>query len=304
MIGAARVAVPLLAVALTLLMGNLATLQQMLSNLARLGGWSGSEAGAYLAALGRGVAARVSGVAAPSFDYWAASRVIPHTINEFPFWTFLFADLHPHLISIPFGLAVVGLALHFVLALPGGTQEGNGAASGLHPSLTSLQYLLNLLLLALALGALGVINTWDLPSYAALVVGALLLAAHRHGGAAAWGRALFSAGAVGVLAILCYLPFYRSYQVQVGRGAGWALGRYLGVTPEGSEAGRWLLVWGIFLFLGSAFVVFDIIRGIRGSAVGAGFATGRVRRGVLGWLAGRARWRCSWRSAAQRQRLP
>ena len=50
----------------------------------------------------------------PEFDYWAASRVIPNTINEFPLWTFVFADLHPHMIAMPFGLLVVGLALNWV----------------------------------------------------------------------------------------------------------------------------------------------------------------------------------------------
>ncbi len=50
----------------------------------------------------------------PEFDYWAASRVIPNTINEFPLWTFVFADLHPHMIAMPFGMLVAGLALNWV----------------------------------------------------------------------------------------------------------------------------------------------------------------------------------------------
>src|SRR5690606_11642018 len=40
----------------------------------------------------------------PPYDVWAPSRVIPNTINEFPYWSFLFADLHPHLIGIPLSL--------------------------------------------------------------------------------------------------------------------------------------------------------------------------------------------------------
>ena len=81
-----------LAVLLALLMGNLRGL-----------GWL---AGVW--------ASLVSGRSLPEFDYWAASRVIPNTINEFPLWTFVFADLHPHLIAMPFGLLVVGLALNWV----------------------------------------------------------------------------------------------------------------------------------------------------------------------------------------------
>ena len=81
-----------LAVLLALLMGNLRGL-----------GW--------LAGVWRSL---VTGRSLPEFDYWAASRVIPNTINEFPLWTFVFADLHPHLIAMPFGLLVVGLALNWV----------------------------------------------------------------------------------------------------------------------------------------------------------------------------------------------
>ena len=54
------------------------------------------------------------GGAPVAYDYWAASRVIPYTINEFPLWSFTFADLHPHLIAMPFGILVLGLALNWL----------------------------------------------------------------------------------------------------------------------------------------------------------------------------------------------
>ena len=87
-----------LAVLLALLMGNLRGL-----------GW--------LAGVWRSL---VSGRSLPEYDYWAASRVIPNTINEFPLWTFVFADLHPHMIAMPFGLLVVGLALNWVARVEAG----------------------------------------------------------------------------------------------------------------------------------------------------------------------------------------
>ena len=43
--------------------------------------------------------------------WWRASRVIPGTINEFPMFSFLLGDLHPHVMSIPFVLLVVGVGL-------------------------------------------------------------------------------------------------------------------------------------------------------------------------------------------------
>jgi uncharacterized membrane protein/4-amino-4-deoxy-L-arabinose transferase-like glycosyltransferase len=44
------------------------------------------------------------------FDYWASSRVIPYTINEFPFWSFLYSDLHAHVIDLPIVLLGLGAA--------------------------------------------------------------------------------------------------------------------------------------------------------------------------------------------------
>ena len=45
----------------------------------------------------------------PNFDYWRSSRIIPFTINEFPFWSFLFADLHPHVIDLPIAVLMLGV---------------------------------------------------------------------------------------------------------------------------------------------------------------------------------------------------
>ena len=36
------------------------------------------------------------------WDYfWATSRVVKDTINEYPFWSLVFADLHAHVFAIP-----------------------------------------------------------------------------------------------------------------------------------------------------------------------------------------------------------
>ncbi len=46
-------------------------------------------------------------------DYWQSSRIIPATINEFPFFSFLHGDLHAHLINLP--VILVLLSTVFVL---------------------------------------------------------------------------------------------------------------------------------------------------------------------------------------------
>ncbi|MFH1085280.1 MAG: DUF2298 domain-containing protein, partial [Chloroflexota bacterium] len=48
--------------------------------------------------------------------YWNASRIMKHgEINEFPFFTFLYADLHAHLTAMPFAILALGLATSLVV---------------------------------------------------------------------------------------------------------------------------------------------------------------------------------------------
>jgi YYY domain-containing protein len=86
-----------------------------------------------------------------NFDYfWATSRVIKDTINEYPFWSFLFADLHAHVLVMPFSLTFVALALWWV------------RRRERWPELAGLPLLL---LLAFVLGAIAVTNTWSTFTY-------------------------------------------------------------------------------------------------------------------------------------------
>ncbi|HEV2406015.1 MAG TPA: DUF2298 domain-containing protein, partial [Ktedonobacterales bacterium] len=96
----------------------------------------------------------------PLFDYWRSSRVIPYTINEFPYWSFLYADLHAHLIDLPVVLLMIGVCASLL---------ASAKADGRRwlPALPALG------MLALALGAAWCISTWDLPTYAILFAIAL-----------------------------------------------------------------------------------------------------------------------------------
>ena len=88
--------------------------------------------------------------------FWTATRVIPDTINEFPFFTFLYADLHAHLMGLAFTLVALAFALHAIL-------------------LRGRLRWYDLGVIALALGALRPINTWDYPTYLAAVGTALVI---------------------------------------------------------------------------------------------------------------------------------
>ena len=51
----------------------------------------------------------------PPLDaFWTPTRIIDGTVNEFPYFSFLFADLHPHMMAIPFSLLAMVLALGII----------------------------------------------------------------------------------------------------------------------------------------------------------------------------------------------
>lgn len=104
----------------------------------------------------------------PGWWWWRASRVIPGAIAEFPAFSFVLGDMHPHVMSIGFLLLAAGLAVQVYL------QRGllQGDAPQRHWPLV--------LVTVLGVGSLGAINLWDLPVGMALVGGAILLNAARN----------------------------------------------------------------------------------------------------------------------------
>ena len=217
------------------------------------------------------------------YNYWDPSRVIPFTINEFPYWSFIFADLHPHMIGIPFTVLFLGLAYTLlrrgrqdavvaaksvVAAIPAPAAEVEGEnqprpvpTSSTGRGLTGLIALLTgnglYPAMALVLGALAVINTWDLPTYFGLAVLVWLVREWRLGRLAsnpvrALLRTAIFAAALLVLALLLYAPFFASYSPIAASG--------VGINPLKGEAGPWLRMWGFLFFLAATFVLVELRR--------------------------------------------
>ena len=98
--------------------------------------------------------------------WWDSSRVL-HSgcrgpcIDEFPQFSFLLGDLHPHLMALPFAALALGLGLAVLLR--------SEPLRWRHADLPELA------LLAIGAGALGFLNTWDLPAYLAVVAGCVIL---------------------------------------------------------------------------------------------------------------------------------
>ncbi len=161
----------------------------------------------------------LGGVPDAWYWWWRASRVIQdydlsgqwkEIIDEFPAFSFVLSDLHPHVLAIPFGLLAIAVALHLYLGGWRGSIPLLGARLRISP--------LGFAVAALVLGGLAFFNVWDILAAAALMTLAYLLFRVREDGWS-WARAedslLFGLPLV-ASAILLYLPFYLSFSSQAG----------------------------------------------------------------------------------------
>ena len=152
--------------------------------------------------------------------WWRASRVIQDydlagnpmgdVIGEFPFFSYLLGDLHPHVLAMPFNLLAIAVALNIFF---GGWRSRTDLFFGeLRINKTGF------FTIALVLGGLAFLNTWDILIAGALIVFSYALARAQESG---WGWerlediVLLGFPAV-VTAYLMYLPFYIGFDSQLG----------------------------------------------------------------------------------------
>jgi YYY domain-containing protein len=168
---------------------------------------------------------------AADFDYWHASRVIGpeqfKTINEFPFFTFFHADLHPHLLAFPYFIAAFAIAHRWIRLGP-------------PPSKRAWLWVL---LVALVAGTARAANFWNLPAMAVLLVAGGAFRPTRGERLPRFGPALggaFAGAAVFLLSLFLFYPYTSSFQLE---------NRGLGRTTMFSGALELLGVWGILIAL-------------------------------------------------------
>jgi YYY domain-containing protein len=165
-----------------------------------------------------------------SYDWFGASRVIEGTINEFPAFSFTLADLHGHVMAIPFSLLALAFGMQVAIAGPAEGRRGPAA--------------LELGLAAIAIGTLYAINAWSFPVIAGLV---LLGALVRVRGASTMRerlRTLTWVIAALLLAVLAVLPFLLNYEAAAD-----GLGRVTERAPFGTWARDHGELYGLFAFL-------------------------------------------------------
>jgi YYY domain-containing protein len=204
--------------------------------------------------------------------WWRASRVLndldlngqpigAQSITEFPFFSFLLGDNHPHVLALPFVLLGIALAFNLLMrqisqarirmepAEEGGKGElvdvTPGRSAWWNPVGGSLGGdWFTFLLYAIALGALAFLNTWDFPIYLGLTLLAYLLGEISRQGHL--DRALIlRSGVLGagwlVAAVSFYIFFYISFSSQAS-----------GVVPyvfPPTRLPQYLVIFGAFIFI-------------------------------------------------------
>ena len=240
--------VPLLGPLMLLLTGNAEGFMEMLHSLGRLPAsfWQWLD----IRNLEQAPQAPFAVMPQRFFWWWQASRTLrdytpwgdhQEIIDEFPMFSFLLGDMHPHVLALPFVLLIIALALNLY-------RRGTCVQSGWSWEALKVRFV-PLLGYALVLGTLGFLNTWDLPIYWALMFGALALgkATQSRGfgnplGASAETTAqmlwqnlfdrvwqLLPEGVfLGVVSIAAYFPFWYALRSQAG-----------GILPNLFNATRW-----------------------------------------------------------------
>ncbi|MHB8683648.1 MAG: DUF2298 domain-containing protein [Dehalococcoidia bacterium] len=266
------------AIFLVLIAGNLRAIGVLEQNFSRVSPWhTGVPLLGGIVAIAGGFKAAIFGDAsfrqlAYSYDWWAPSRALTVVhpskevtpITEFPFWTFLFADLHAHLMAIPFALTSAAVGLGAVLNFTRLNRE-----SARTREVTSWMMVV---LIALIVGALRWINSWDYPPFLLLGAAALLT-----GERAKEGRVSLRGLVVGgfkslvmvALTFVFFARFAKNYNMFYGG---------FHQSDQTTALADYLSQFGILLFLVAGLVLFNLNRAItRNNGIRRVFF-GRARR--------------------------
>ena len=209
--------------------------------------------------------------------WWRATRVVDtiksgvsldNTIIEFPAFSYLLGDLHPHVISTPFVLLFLALGLQL------------WATTDSFRTLRLQRQHALVLVMTIVLGGVGFINAWNFPTLTILALGILLLRMFYQWDNRRW-TAVGEATGLGIVLVSLAIGFYTEFYMNLSsmsRGI-------LPVEGYGTRPFHFLIVWGGFLTILIPLYVFR--RGYRSrfplyKVVGAGF--GLACLPVFFWL--------------------
>ena len=206
----------------------------------------------------------------PDDLYWAATRIVPGGINEFPLFTFLYGDLHAHMMALPISSAALILALQIALSARRAQPDADGDEVGVvsrdalretrEPGWvgrlwdTHNRIVLEAIAAGVLTSALYATNTWDFPTFLAILVGAMLI---REGVRAGWTVTYPAAVRVGLTAVgiviagrIAFWPFYSQFHTRGG------IVRF----HERTALDDFLVIHGMLLFAIGGYLVLQLTR--------------------------------------------
>ena len=244
---------------LTVALGNLGTVRMLFQGFQRMAAPGGIIDDANVVQRWiwafQGIAAAFTGKTLPFGPgdwYWIPSRVIPapgdvEPINEFPFFTFLYSDLHAHMIVLPLALFVLAWVVSFVKT-----------RARMRPA----EWIASLLAGGLMLGALYPTNLSDIYTYLLIAIAAMAFILWFRADLKLpdpltrlpeiWRRLLVIGVSVGLLVFLS-VALYEPYRIWYGQAYG-------AVDPwKGTHTPIWsyLTHWGLFLFVIGAWLLWE-----------------------------------------------
>lgn len=188
------------------------------------------------------------------FNWWQSSRIIPDTINEFPFFSFLLGDLHAHFMSIPGGILFLGLLAQWLFTAL--SQETIVFLKQIRPHTPGMRkkgvYFVSLFVsISLVLGGTSVINGWDYPTDLLLTIGCVVFILIRylkyHNTVPSFALLVLTTLGCVVLLVLSsrifFWPFYQHFAPQVK-----ASNLCLVATTQRTNLKYFLIIYGLFLW--------------------------------------------------------
>jgi YYY domain-containing protein len=247
-----------LAVLLVAVLGNLDGVGQMVDRLSAASSWHVESRVSLLApvvnSLGGAWQVVVHGKdLQPDFDYWRPSRMMPPqiSITEFPYFSFLFADLHAHMMAIPFAVLSVGMSAGVALT---GNRRDAGAGRWRPWALIAL--------VGLVVGSLRWLNSWDYPPFLLFAAAAVVIGERNAEGSFGSTALRLSAKLIllGGISFLAFLPFLDNYTSPVN-----GVHRSVETTP----LHQYLAHFGVFLAAIAAWLLWQLWRALRPSPLAA-----------------------------------
>jgi YYY domain-containing protein len=160
------------------------------------------------------------------YYYWSPTRALFDTnqaITEFPFFSFMWGDFHPHMIGLAFQVLIISLLYAFI--------SNSRSIFGNEKSTAFF----SVLVFGISLGFLYANSAWDYPGYAALAI--LVIGANQLKRGASLARSILSAGLPVAASIFLYLPYILAFKAIGAKG--------IGIVTYPSPIAGFLLVHGL-----------------------------------------------------------